>query len=889
MSRTESLLARAWRIWIRLLLLAFPETFRHEVGADLVADCTADPPSRIAQFVRRSASAARELVPAGLGARLDDRRARRDGPRGLLGGGLAADVRYGLRLLIRQPVYSGAVVLTLALGSGLATAVFGIVDATLVRPLPFPADRRLLSIGSRWTGVEHTAVSIPEYLDYRAQARSLESIAAYRHVSASLVGDDGPERLGGAAVTASFFDVLGVQPALGRVFTDAEDGPGGDRVAVLAHHTWQQRFGRDPAALGRAVRIDDQPVTIIGVMPASFRLPAADTEIWFPLRVNPSDPGGRGAHNREVIARMRAGVEPDAARDELAAIGRQFARDYPQNYPEGSGWGVSVRTLRDHLVGDVSGPLRLLFGAVLFVLLIAAANTSGLMLARASERRAEFAARAALGASRLRLVRQVVVEGAIAGAAGGALGLLGAEILLRALEPGLPPAVARPSTLALDARVIAFALGVTGCAAALAGAFAASQASRASAGDALRSGARTTAGRATRRVRAALVVGEIALAFLLLTGAGLSIRGFTRLLDVDPGLDVSSVTTARLSLPAARYPQIRDAVAFFHRLLDSLAASPGVTHAGAVSILPLSGSDTDANFGVEGYVPPVPGQAPNSQARYVTGDYFRALDIPLVRGRLFTRADGPDAPFVAIVSDALARKYWPGVDPVGRRMKMWSLDDDGPWRTVVGVVGDVRHFGLAEDAPPILYLPVAQFPQRTLTIVVEAAEGLPAGRLIEERVRALDPAQPVYDARTMDGWVERATAQPRFSLRLLSVFATAALTLAALGIYGVMAFTVAGRSRELGIRVALGADPRKLIWLVMVRGLLLAAAGLALGVGGAVLTGRYLASLLYGVQPIEPLVHAAAAAVLGAVALLACALPARGILRLDPTTALRAE
>ena len=889
MSSNPRRLNRVWSAWITLLLGAFPAPFRRQMGADLAAQYTAEPPRTALRFAARALPVARELLSAGVGARLDDWRASR-APRGSAVGGIVADARYGVRMLVRQPVYSGTIVLTLALASGLATAVFGIYDATLVRPLPFPDDRRLVSIGSMWTDFDHASVSIPEYLDYRDRARSLASVAVYRNVSLNLAeGASGPERLLGAAVSASFFDVLGVAPVLGRVFTAEEDQPNGEQIAVLSHGLWRRRFAADPGIVGRAVRIDDQAVTIAGVMPPVFRYPAPDTEVWVPLRVDAANPGGRGAHNRQVIARLRSDVPLAAARAELSAIGEQLAREYPENYPEGSGWGVSVKTLRERLVGDLTEPLRLLFAAVLFVVLIAAANTSGLMLARASERRAEFAARAALGASRLRVVRQVVIEGAVAGAAGGALGLAVAELLLRGFALGLPPAVSRPGMLALDPRALAFALGVTASAAALAGAYAAIQASRVNAGDALRSGARTTAGRSARRFRAALVVGELALAFVLLTGAGLSIQSFTRLLDVDPGLATAQVTTARLSLPVARYATGQEATTFYGRLIESIDAAPGVAHAGAVSILPLSGNDTDANFGVEGYTPPTPGEAPNAQARYVAGDYFRALDIPLVRGRLFAEGDHPDAPFVAIVSAALARKYWPGMDPVGRRMKMWSLDHEGPWRTVVGVVGDVRHFGLAEEAPPILYLPVTQFPQRTLTVVVRAEEGVPVTRLIEDRVRALDPEQPIYDPRTMDGWVERSTAQPKFSLQMLTLFAAAALTLAALGIYGVMAFTVAGRSRELGIRVALGADPRALMRFVIGRGLLLAVAGLALGLGGAVLSGRYLASLLYGVEPLDPLVHAGAAVVLGGVALIACALPARRILRLDPTSALRAE
>jgi len=881
---------RVWSLWIRLLLRGFPPSFRQEMAADLANQYEADAPRTTVQFVLRGAAAAVDLVPAGLGAWMDDLRAGLNWPRGRAGGGVAADVRYGCRILVRHPAYSGTIVLSLALASGLAAAVFGIFDATLVRPLPFPDEHRLVSIGSRWTNFAHASVSIPEYLDYRRLARSLDSIAAYRSVSATLAeGHAGPERLSGAAVTASFFDVLDVQPALGRVFSDVEDRPGAEPVAVFAHGLWQRRFGGDPSVVGRTVRIDDRTVTIAGIMPPSFRFPAADTDIWLPLRVNPASPGGRGAHTRRVIARLRAGSTLDAARDELSAIGRGFAREFPEDYPEGSGWGVSVEPLRERLVGDVRGPLRMLLAAAIFVLLIAAANSSGLMLANASERRAEFAARAALGASRLRLVRQVVVESTVAGALGGALGLPVAELLLRGLHAGVPPALSRPEVLAFDPRVLVFALGVTGLAAGAAGAYAAMHATRVRAGEALRSGARAAGGRSLRRFRAVLVAGELALALLLLIGAGLSFRSVTRLLDVDPGLEASNVTTARLSLPSTRYATGRDTVTFYRHLIDSLEAAPEVAHAGAVSVLPLSGSDSDANFGVEGYVSPVPGQNPNAQARFVAGDYFRALGIPLVRGRLFTGADHSDAPFVVIVSGALARKYWPGVDPVGRRMKLWSLDDDGPWRTVVGIVGDVRHAGLDGDETPILYLPVTQYSQRTLTVVVRANRDEPLGRLVQDRVRALDPAQPIYDVRTMEDWIARSTAQPRFSLGMLVVFAGAALALAALGVYGVMAYMVAGQTRELGVRVALGAQPADLMRLVMARGMLLASAGLALGLAGAWPAARYLVAFFHGVEPLEPAVYAGAAGVLGLVALVACAVPARRILRLDPTAALRAE
>jgi predicted permease len=540
-------------------------------------------------------------------------------------------------------------------------------------------------------------------------------------------------------------------------------------------------------------------------------------------------------------------------------------------------------------VGDLRRPLNLLLAAVLLVLLIAAANTSAIVLARASERRGEFAARAALGASRARLVRQVIVESLLAGAAGGALGVAIAELLLRGVEQGLPAAVSRPAMLALDPRVVAFAVGVTSVAAGVAGAYAAAHASRVPAGDLLRGAVRATASRSTRRFRSALVVGQLALAFVLLIGAGLSIRSVATLLEVDPGLRPTHVTTARLSLPPARYRDAASTEAFYQTLLDSIEATPGIAHAGAVSILPLSGSDSDANFGVEGYAPPTPGEAPNAQARFVMGDYFRALGIPLVAGRLFDRRDRRDAPFAAIVSESLARRYWPDGNAVGRRLKMWSLDHEGPWRTVVGVVGDVRHVGLWEEPTPMLYLPVTQFPQRTLTLVVRAESGEPHPVLIETRVRALDQDQPVYDARTMAAWVERSTRQPRFSLLMLSIFAGAALTLAAVGVYGLIAYTVAGRARELGIRVAIGAEPRALMSQVVARGLLLAALGLGLGLCGAAVASRSLAALLYGVEPLDPVVYASASAVFAGVALAATVVPARRILRVDPVAALRAQ
>jgi predicted permease len=863
----------------------YPKAFRDAFGADLARQyCETGARSPV-----RAVVVALDLAAGGLGARWDDARRAGAAPSSGAIGGLWRDAAFGVRMLRRRPAASAAMVATLGLAAGLAAAVFGIYDATLVRPLPYPDAGRIVSVGSMWNGFDHSSVSAPEYFDYRDRARALEHIALIRTLSVNLTdGPDGPERVDAAQVTSSFFDVLGVPAAHGRVFLDDEAAPDGPAVAVVSHAFWTRRFGRSPGAVGVVVRMNDQPVTIVGVMPASFRLPERATDVWLPLRVDPGSAGGRGAHTRQVLARVRDGVGVDAAAGELARIGAQLQVEYPENYPDGSGWGVSVKSLRDLLVGDLREPLALLLAAVLFVLLIAAANVSGLLLARTTERRTELATRAALGASRVRIIRQIVAEGVVAGLAGGVLALGVAQLLLVALEAGAPPAVVRPEVAALDWRVLLFALGATALAGAIS-AWAAAVASRSGSADDLRAAGRLSAGRAARRARAVLVTAEIALAFLLLVGAGLTIRSFTRLLAVDPGLVTAHVATARVSLPSARYDSHESVLQFYDDLLASVGAAPGVRTAGAVSLLPLSGWTNDFNFGVEGHVPAAPGLEPNAQTRIVAGRYFEALGVPVLRGRAFDERDRPDGDQVAMVSASLARQYWPDGRALGRRIKLWSLDDPGPFRTIVGVVADLRHDGPAAPAPPTLYLPATQFLQRTLTVVARGDGAEPPARLIEQRVRDLDPTQPVYDARSMDAWLADTMAQPRFNLKLLSVFAAAALLLAALGIYGVMAHVVSGRTKELGIRVALGAGPARVAGLVIGYGAMLTGAGLLLGAVGAALAGRYVVSLLHGVEPFDAVVYACAATALGAAAVAACVAPARRVLRLDPLRSLRAE
>ena len=890
MTVRRSWIGRLWRGWIALLVRCYPRRFRDTLGADLAAQYLDRTPAGPADFIRRVAAAARDLGSAGVGARLDDLRAAGSPTfrSTRLLGGLLMDLRLGARALRRQPLYSITIVLTLALASGLTTAVFAIYDVTLVRPLPIPDDRRVASIGSRWTGFDHSAVSIPEYLDYRSRADAFAAIAAIRTVSVNLTSPGvEPERLQGARVTASYFDVMQVAPALGRAFSPEEDRPGGPDVALISHELWRTRLGTDPAVVGRVIALDDRPVTVLGVMPPGFGFPTRDTQVWMPLAVNLADPGGRGAHNRQVVARLAAGRTLADARVQMDRIALQLQQENLSAYPHGSGWGLSVQALRDRLVGDLRAPLRLLLAAVVFLLLIAAANVSGLMLARAADRHLEFAARTALGAPRLRLLRLVVVEGLIAGLAGAAIGLGVADLLLRVLESDLPAAASRPDVVFLDPRVLAFTFGTTALATAVAASYSAVSASRQTTAEALRSATtRASANLTMRRLRAALVTGEVAAAFMLLLGAGLALSSFARLTKVDPGLSVENVFTARLTMPAARYPAGSDAVAFFTRLLEEVGNTAGVRHAGAVSILPLSGSDTDFNFGVEGYVPP-PGQGPNAQARLIGGHYFEALGIPLDRGRLIDARDTDRSPAAVVVSELLARKYWGEADPVGRRLKLWSLDDPGPWRTVVGVVGDVRHFGPAEPAPPTLYVPVTQFAQRTMTVVVRTAPGVAGDRVIADQVRRLDPGQPLFAQRTMREWLSLSVARPRFNLTLLSVFAMAALLLAVFGIHGLMAFVVASQRQELGIRVALGASQRGLLGSLIGRAVRMTLLGLGVGTVGALALGRWIAALFYGVEAIEPLIFVVAAGSLAAAAVLASVLAARRVLRLDVTAALR--
>ena len=872
-----------WDRWIGLLLLAWPRRFRERFGPDLASQYQR--PDRRA--ARAGIVAARELILGGVGARVDDLRGRtRSGP---LLGGIQLDLKQAFRSIRRRPTFTATILATMALAAALNAAVFAIVDATLLRPLPYPRERELVSITNTWTGFPFSSISLPEYVDFRQRAKSFASIAVYSNTSVNLSASSGaPERVQATRVNASFFEVLGVSPALGRTFTEAED-LAGEPVVVISHGFWLRRFGGDPGAVGRQLQSDAGAATILGVMPPTFAFPSDVTELWIPINVVPGSQMSRGAHSRQVIARLTSGATLPQAQDEMHAIARQLASEHPRDYPAGSGFDVEVTGLRERLVGDARPALRMLSAAVAFVLLIACANIANLMAARMTERGRETATRVALGASPYRIVREAAVEGALMGLAAGVAGLVAAAWLLGTLAAWLPSGVLMPERLLTDLRVAAFAILCTGAAGTMTLAGATFRAIRRDDVGMLR-GTRTTTDARSQRTRAALTVAQVALAVLLVVIGSFAARSFARILATDPGLRTENVVTARVALSSARYPNAARRRAFFENVQAALEAQPGVIKAGAVSLLPLTGQLNDWTFGVEGYAPPAPDVTPSEQTRLAHGDYFELLGIKLVEGRYFGASDTAESPRVAIVSEMLAQKYWPGQSPIGRRIRRWSLTSNEPWTTIVGVVGDVRQRGLAAPPEPILYYPQAQLPESSMTLAVRLASGDERGvKVIADAVRAVDPEQPIWSPRTMEDWRSRSVAEPRFSLLLLGTFAALAIVLAAVGIYGVMAFSVNLRSRELGIRAALGARPSSLMQQVLLQATVLSVVGIFIGLSAAVATGRLLAPIFHDVRVADPQVLTGVPAAVLTISLLASFVPACRAMRTNPVEAMREE
>jgi putative ABC transport system permease protein len=808
---------------------------------------------------------------------------------------LLQDFRYAARRLLRSPGFTAVVLVTLTLGIGATTAIFSIVNAMLLQPLPYPRSDRLVMVWQDWRARGGPATewfNMPDLLDWREQNGTLEEITAFGGWGPNLTGSGEPERLAAQQVTAGYFRVLGVDALLGRTFIPADEQPGAARVVVLSHAFWRQRFSADPRIVGQSIELNGEPNTVIGVMPERFRPPFdVTTQLW---RVFLRDPAAGGCLNSrgcvvlQAFARMKPGVTVERAQTDLATIAARLAQQYPAT---NAGRGANVVPLQEQLTGDARPALLTLLGAVGFVLLIACVNVANLLLARGAVREREVAIRTALGAARARLVRQLLTESLLLALAGGALGLLLAVWGVDLLIAMVPAEIAALFEIGLSAPVLMFALGATILAGVMFGLAPALQGTRANLSDAFKEGGRGATAGGSSRMRAGLVVAEIAIALTLLVGSGLMLRSFMRLQGVDPGFDPSRLWTGNLALPPRAYPGDTAIVAFYTQLIDGLAARPEVASVAAVSVMPFSGNNTDTGISVEGRPNASPEQAPDMWYRIVTPAYHETMRIPLRAGRTFTAADREGTPGVAIMNETAARRLWPGESAVGKRFKFGATPpDSAPWVTVVGVVGDVRHTALETPATMEMYLPQAQIGARAMSLVIRATQD--AGRLtplVRAEVARLDPSLPIAGVSTMEQLLRASLAMPRLYMALLALFAAVALALAAVGIYGVIAYDVEQRTREIGVRMALGASREAVLGMVVRQAGVLAIAGIGAGLLAAFALSRVMRSFLYDVSTTDPLTFVAVPIVLGGVALLASYLPARRAAGVEPTVALRYE
>ena len=810
---------------------------------------------------------------------------------------LAQDVRFALRLLALRPILTAAIVATLALGIGATSAVFSLVHAVVLRPLAYDEPDRLVQVyesGLR-SGGEADWVSFPNFRDWRSGNHVFQEMAAYRYGLLTLTGREGAEAMLGLETTDRLFAVLRVAPLLGRTFLPGEDAPGRPPVVVLSHALWQRRYGADPQVVGRPVSIDGTSYSIVGVMPASFRFPNAipgDTvvpiDLWIPMRPS-DDRDDRGSHNFWSVARLAGGVGLPQARGEMARIADNLARQYPDTNKD---LGVTVKRLQDYVAGDVRPALLLMLAAVGLVLLLTCSNIAILLLSRAEARRREMAVRHALGASRGRLVRQTLTESLLLAAAGAGAGLAVAHAGTRLLVRFGPASIPRLAQTTLDAQVLLFTAAVSVGVGILFGLAPALLGARLSAQSALKeAGTRVSMGAGGRRARQVLVVGQLALAVMLLIGAGLLIRSFVRVAGLDPGFRAPQVLSAFVSLSPSRYGDPARQVAFFEELVHALASQPGVLSAAVTDSLPLTGVNDQGGIMVEGRPDPRPGEdGPQANRPRISAGYFDTMGIRLLSGRRLDERDRAGAPPVAVVSALAARTYWPGVNPLGRRLAAdWTKA--GPvWREIVGVVESTRHFGLEAPQKAEVYLPHAQAPSPFMMLVVRT-QGDPSGVVpaVRAQIARMDPEQSVVGFQTMEELLEKSGSRRRFQTALVAAFAFLALLLAAIGIYGVIAHGVAQRNREIGVRLALGARPQDVVALVLRNGMALIVAGTSLGLLGAVALSRTLASLLFAVSPFDPATYGSVAGVLGLVAGVSAYIPSRGAAKVDPLVALRDE
>ena len=806
------------------------------------------------------------------------------------------DLRYALRMMARNPGFTAVAVFALALGIGANTAMFSVVDAVLLRPLAYDEPDRLVMVWETnfTNAVTRSQVSPVTYTEWRDNSGLFEEVAGWWYPQLNLTDAQGdPERARAIDVTDRFFAVLGADALVGRTFLPGEDQPQAESVVVIGHALWQRRFGGDASALAEVVRLDGVPHAIVGVMPPGFDYPN-ETEVWRGLSWDPSQ-HSREARFFEVVGRLRPGLDRVQAQADLDALAVRLATDYPDS---NRGWGALLVPLHEQLVGDMRPALLVLFGAVGFVLLIACANVANLLLARASVREKEIAIRLAVGASRGRLVRQLLTESLVLAFVSAVAGTLLAWVAVRGFAAANPIDIPRLGGVVLDARLLLFTFTVASVTAVLFGLVPALQASRSNVGAAVKDGARESGASAgSRRVRTLLVVSEVAIALMLLVGAALLLKSFGRLQEVDPGVRPTNVLSVNLQLSSAAYPEWASVSDFYTRLVERVETIPGVRSAATTAFLVLE-QGWPVDTVVDGQIAGEPGTEPKLQYHQVSPRYFETVGVPLLSGRAFTDRDDEDAPGVAILNQAAVRRLFPTEDPLGRRI-VRVADGIGPLGRnllegreveVVGVVADAKNTSLTTDVEPALFLPQRQFAYRSMHLVVRG-EGPPLGLVgpIRETVRGLDLAVPLADIKTLDQHLGAQLAQPRFSMVLLSIFAALALVLASVGLYAVMAYSVSRRRRELGVRLALGAQRGQILGLVVRQGMVLALSGVAAGLVGSFVTSQLLQGLLYGVSPTDIVAFGGVTAVLLSVALVASYVPASRATAVDPVTALRAD
>lgn len=811
---------------------------------------------------------------------------------------ITKDFRYGIRSLLKRPGFTAITVITLALGIGANTAIFSVVNAVLLRRLPFANPDQLVMVweDASFAGFPKNTPAPANYVDVKTQNTVFQDMAAMDRRTFNLTGDGEPEKVEANGVTANFFPLLGVSPTLGRFFTNEEDKPGANKVVMINHNLWQQRYGGDRNIIGRELLLNGEKYSVVGVMPRGFQFLDSKIGVWVPIQFTPEQLAARGRHYLRTVARLKPGVTVEQANAETRALYQRIAQNNPQQAGRIGGYAVSIR---DELAGDIRRPLLVLLVAVGFVLLIACANIANLLLSRAASRKREMAVRSALGASFTRIVRQLLIEGLLLSALGTALGLLLATWSFAFLQKLIPDGMVQSTSLGVDLRVLGFTLVVTLLTTLIFGLVPALQASNIDLNEALKQGGgRSGLNAGGNRLRSAMVVAEIALALVLLVGAGLLIRTFLTLRQQYAGLRAESVLTLRTVLSQTKYPDAAARYSFYKQVLERVQALPGVVSAGYTTTVPLAIKGGTTGFSVEGRSieqARAGGVAYDANHRQVSADYFKAIGIPIKQGRAFNNGDNEQSLRVAIINETMARQYWPNENAIGKRFKLGDpTDTDVPWVEIVGIASDIRQMGVEEPVKAEMYFPYLQaegsafYAPREL-VIRTSVDPMSLVAATRNEIHQVDPDQPISNIRTMDEVLGEETSARELGMTLITIFASLALLLATLGIYGVLAYFVVQHTQEIGVRVALGAQRRNILGLILKKGMALTLLGVAIGLVIALALTRLMSSLLFGVSTTDPMTYAAISLLLTTVAFFACYLPARRATKVDPMTALTYE